>query len=151
MKSICYKIFPLLLSVLVLLTTTLQFHHHDCHGSIYFTIPSEKDVVVNFNDGHLSFNECHHHYMSNPEHEPDCYGHKCSMHIDQPGKFRQQAMQNILLIAVFDIFLNSNKKLELSEWITQVYSCDDSHSQRRLLQIIRSSSIFRAPPVMWRF
>ena len=90
MMKACGKYLTLFLSVLVLLTTTLQFHHHDCHGSIFFPLSFEKDIVIDADDGIVALDDCPHHYKEGASHAPDCKGHKkCSMHIDQSDISRQ--------------------------------------------------------------
>ena len=120
----CGKILTLLLSVLVLATTTLQFHHHDCHGTIYFSLLGEKDIVVDAHDGLICATDCQHTIASATNHSPDCKGHnKCSI---------QCRLEPVL----YPI----NRFVET---VSVSY-----HFLRHLSLIIKSSSIFRAPPFM---
>ena len=146
MMKACGKYLTLFLSVLVLLTTTLQFHHHDCHGSIFFPLSFEKDIVIDADDGIVALDDCPHHYKEGASHAPDCKGHKkCSMHIDQSDISRQY------LPFLFFPVISNLYKLELKLYpgtIISGYMNDSGYFLRHLSLIIRASSIFRAPPFM---
>lgn len=145
MKTCC-KILTLLLSVLVLATTTLQFHHHDCHGTIYFSLLGEKDIVVDAHDGLICATDCHHTIASATNHSPDCKGHnKCSMHLDQTDVSRQSLIQ--LLLPFISIQCRLEPVLYPINRFVETVSVS-YHFLRHLSLIIKSSSIFRAPPFM---
>lgn len=142
------KILSVFLSVLVLMTTTLQFHHHDCHGSVFFTVSIDKDIVIGSGND-VSVAECIHFHSPGKHHDPDCKGHgKCSLHIDQSdiSRFTTGILPWIESL-VYDIYI----PLVISESIDSdvAYYVDEPFFLRHLQLIIRSSSIFRAPPVIW--
>lgn len=140
-----YKISSVFLCILLMMTTTLQFHHHDCHGSVFFTVSADKDVVIGaFN--HVSLAQCIHSDTSDNHHAPVSKDPgKCSLHIDQSDISR-------FLIGYLSWIATAINDGCLSFLIThsigkcESYNIDAYYLFRHISLIIRSSSIFRAPP-----
>lgn len=126
--DICRKISGIFLVAIVVLTTTLQFHHHDCHGVVFFGQTCCEDNVI----------VAHHH------HAPDCKGHgRCSMHLGQTDIVKAGAV-------VADVHVNASADFRNGPTCDntgiQFQEFTDFHFLKHISLIIRSSSIFRAPP-----
>lgn len=64
------------ISVVFLITSVLQFHHHDCDGNIYIHLTTFDDFIIGTSD-HL-IEKCEHNHSSVPDGHDDV---ECSMHL----------------------------------------------------------------------
>lgn len=141
------KILTLFVSVLVMMTTTLQFHHHDCHGVAFFSLLQNNEVTLDASSGLLSLEKCHHKSESCSHHAPDCKGHgKCSLHIDQSDIFRSTAHLSLFPIETQTYDIEDSIAFPLTTFYSTVLNA--RYYLRHLSLIIKTSSIFRAPPFM---
>lgn len=141
------KILTLFVSILVMITTTLQFHHHDCHGVAFFSLLQNNEVILDASSGLLSLEKCHHNSESCHHHAPDCKGHgKCNLHIDHTDILRSTVHLSLLPIEAQPHDIEDSIVFSLTTFYPTALNA--RYYLRHLSLIIRASSIFRAPPFM---
>lgn len=142
MKDRFLRYISMVITAVVVLTTVLQFHHHDCDGNIYIHLTTFDDLSL----GHT------HHGIEHCTHDHDC-GHNdcegesnCSMHLGAFTVSRQHDITNIEYMPIPDwaCFERATSELPIKECVSeQIYINDKTLITDRL---IFQSALFRAPP-----
>lgn len=70
----------LIYSIIILIASMMQFHHHGCDGNIYVHLTTIEDLAIGSNGLHM--NECDH--SASHHHNNECgVNDSCAMHITE--------------------------------------------------------------------
>lgn len=141
MTYLAKKLYCLLLAAVIVMTTAVQFHHHDCLGNIFIKLSTDTELIIGLhdcNDGHI-IDTCQHDDCESSSHDDG----ECSLHFDhleitksltiwQPFLRRCPLdYEGIIKEPAFRLFLRLS---------------DYRHGVRLIEQVISSCRCFRAPP-----
>lgn len=133
------QILAAIVSAVVVMTTVMQFHHHDGNGAIFIKLFADTEVVIGAGSPDVVLH-CDHGTSDN--HLPD--DKDCSMHFD-----KSILKEYVHIVPTFDavaplpiVAEPAIASINISFLVITTYFL------RYIFLIINSSSIFRAPPCL---
>ena len=133
----------IIISFVVLLTSVMQFHHHDCSGNICIHLTSFDDISNGFNNSHSD--NCHDCDDHNNGHHDTEDRQECSMHIAEYKASKECKIINGNTPVFLYLPIEGIKALKIFEsLIAKIY-----YSQEIILEIADCYFVsFRGPPIL---
>ncbi len=130
-------------AITIVLASLLQFHHHDCNGSISIHITTLDDITLGSNISLL--NICIH--KENHRHQTDCNSvDDCAMHLAISKSIKQDQHSQIVQTPSFDLsYILAN----IIECQHPIYETDTTYNNdlcALLYYVLFPLKALRAPP-----